>query len=132
MKIDDRLLEYAILNLYAHSNVQPDAGGCLDLPSLQQEWVQYRLRRSDLEQGLDLLVNKGYLAQDRIGTELVYRLTMRGYEVATSGGPRSLMDRWREFRNVALLSRLQARPAPSLETLPAKRRRDDLLVGATA
>ena len=108
MKLSDRFLEYAVLNIYAHHCVRSGVGGCLDLASLREEWtVNYHLRQDDLLQALRRLVADGYLIETEVETGAAYLLTEQGLEYSR-GGP-NLMTRIRSFFYMTRLSGFHAR-----------------------
>ena len=106
MSHDEDFLEFALLNIYAHNNVQPDAGGRLDHESLSQEWASYHLDQEDLDRALNKAVADGRLREEHDEDGVNFAVTDRAVE--DINGSKSLMSRWRELKYMARLSRMQA------------------------
>lgn len=116
-------LEYAVLDIYNDLNVP--ATGRLAIPTLEMEWDKTGLRKADLLNAVEYLLEKNYLQPFKVDDNAVYlQLTDEGKRHAgTEYSISAIRDR---FHASKMLSRSQERRREQVpQPLPEAERRHE-------
>lgn len=129
MRVDDDLLERAVLNLYArsiygHYDVSPLPGRHLSLSGLRQEWREVHLRADDLDRALERLQMRGEISCELLDGEPHYALTERGIAAGLDRHWRSPRDFWHHLKAMVKLTTSQVRRGTVSDVTPRRRRSD--------